>query len=48
MSQAKNRTNNKREEYQGKQLGHSVSAGNPDINQGRDARATPDTPNEPP
>jgi hypothetical protein len=46
MSQAKNRTNNKREQYQGKQLGHSVSTGNPDVNvfEGKDARVAPDTP----
>jgi hypothetical protein len=38
-----NHTNNKREEYHGKQLGHSHSEGNPDINQfeGKDVRVKP-------
>jgi hypothetical protein len=43
-----NHTNpGKADSYRGKQLGHSVSTGNPDVSPfvGADARVSPDTPN---
>jgi hypothetical protein len=47
VAMKKNRTNNKRAEYHGVQLGHSKSTGNPNVSpfQGKDARVMPDSPN---